>query len=407
MLGRASLTGADLDKMLDSLAGYDTSLEVAVLSTCMRTEIYAELDRFHDGVAEIMGSLARLMGIDEAELIDHSYTHFDRAAMSHLFRVAAGLDSPVLGETEILGQVKRAYEVAHRRQTAGPRLSLLFRRAIEAGKLVRTETVIARGVTSLSLAGVALAREQLGIDFTEASCLVLGCGTMGAQVARALADAQVGHLEVASRTHERAEDLAAQTGALPLDLAEAKERLHLADVVFSATGASGYVVEADDVTHALQRRRSRDTPLVLVDLAVPRDVDPVAGSFDGVTLVDMDGIRYFADAAMSDRKAELPRASALVEEEVERYRAELSSREVAPVISRWRAKLEHQRQAELERYRSRLAGLAPEQLEAVESLTRSLVAKIAHQPSVELKRAASRGRSERAIEALTRLFDLS
>jgi glutamyl-tRNA reductase len=320
--------------------------------------------------------------------------------VAHLFSVAAGLDSAVLGESEILGQVRQAWEASAEEGAVGPSLNLLFRHALEVGKRVRTETGIGRSTASVSSAAVALAGERLG-GLVGRKVVVLGAGEMGEGMAVALAGAGVADVAVANRTEDRAVELAERVGGRAVALADLTTELSSADVLLTSTGATSVLLEVAELEPLVAARDGR--PLLIVDVAVPRDVDPAAASLPGVTLLDMDDLRAFADAGMAERRREVARVRDLVDEEVSRFRELSTSRRVVPLVVDLRQRAEAVRAAEVERLGRKLD---PDAREALEAVSRSLVAKLLHEPTVRLKDAAGTVRGDRLAEALRDLFDL-
>lgn len=393
-----------LGKALYELSGSDHIGEVVVLSTCQRTEVYALAHRYHPAVSDIRNFMATWSGRAPEAFSPHLYEFHEEVAVRHLFKVAAGLDSAVLGEGEILGQLGEAWEAAHAEGASGPVLSILFRHATEVGKRVRSETAIARGTTSLSQAAVALARSELG-GLAGRTTLVMGAGEMGEAMAQALAGyLGEGRLLVANRTAERAQELAARCGGRAIDWSDLAAGLEEADVVLASTGASEVLLEASQVRAVMGRRPER--PLLIVDIAVPRDVDPAAGEVAGVRLFDMDDLSQFAAHGMESRRQEVPKAQAIVDAEVERYAFLAAERQVAPLVAALHERAESVRRAELERYRRRLGELDEAQGRAVEAMTRAIVAKLLHDPTVALKSVAGSPTGDQLASALQQLFDL-
>ncbi len=391
-------------KALHDLAGREHLSEVVIVSTCLRTEVYAVAARFHGAMSEIRNFFGAWSGLPPEEFSDQLYSYYDEVAAAHLFKVAAGLDSAVLGESEILGQVGDAWQVARAQSVAGPVLSTLFRHALGVGKRVRSETAITRGTTSLSQAAVAVASAQLG-SLSGKTTLVLGAGEMGEAMAQALAGAlDTGSLLVVNRTWSRATQLAARCGGRAIEWSSLPEALTQADVLLASTGSPDILLEAADLEPVLAARQGR--PLLIVDIAVPRDVDPAVGNLSGVTLLDMDDLTASAAVAMAGRRQEVPRAEAIVAEEVERYLDVAAQREVAPLVGALYERGEAVRVSELARFRGRLAGLDPSQVAAVEALTRGIVAKLLHEPAVSVKAGAGTPAGEQLAQGLRRLFEL-
>jgi glutamyl-tRNA reductase len=403
LLERMTVDPSRLPKALHDLGGRAHLSEAVLLSTCNRTEVYAVAERFHGGFHDVRDFLAELGFLAPEEFADHLYVLHDEDAVSHLFEVAAGLDSLVLGESEILGQVGEAWDTAREEGATGTTLNLLFRRALEAGKRVRTETGIARGITSVSQAAVALAGERLG-GLAGVRVLVVGAGEMGEGMAVALADAGVGEILVANRSAAPAEGLAARVGGRAIDLFELTGQLGAVDLVLTSTGAQALILEHADITRAMAGRADR--PLLIIDIAVPRDVDPSAAGIPGVTLLDMDDLRQFAEAGAANRRREAVKARRVVAGAVARYFADTSARTAAPLVTALHDKAEAIRLAELERMAGRLAGLDARQREAIEATTRAIVAKLVHEPTVRLKGAAGTAKGERLADSLRDLFDL-
>ena len=394
---------AALGKTLHALLTKEHVSEAVVLSTCNRTEVYAVAEKFHGGYADVRAVLAELAFLDPEDFADHLYVHHDSAAVAHLFEVVSGLDSAVLGEHEIQGQVKTAWERAQREDAVGTSLNLLFRHALEAGKRARSETGIGQGTASVSYAAVALAAQHLG-SLEGRRAIVLGAGEMGSSMAESLVAAGVAELVIANRTHAKARSLAASVGGRAIRFADLADELVDADVVLTSTGASSVLLTRAEVEAAMTARGGQ--PIVLVDIAVPRDIDPSVADIAGVTVLDMDDLGHFADRGLSERRREVDAVRAILDEELDRYRAATSAREVAPVIVALREAAEATRQAELDRVRGRLADLDEAQLAAVEKLTQGLVAKMLHQPTVALREAAGSSKGERLVQALRDLYDI-
>lgn len=403
LLERMTVAPDDLPKALHDLAAAEHLSESVLLSTCNRIEVYAYAERFHGGYADIRELIARHSGLPPETVGDELYAHHDADAVRHLFAVAAGLDSVVVGEHEVLGQVRDAWQAARSEGTVGAVLEPLFRRAVETGKRARTETGIARGIASLSHAAVALADERLG-GLTGRRVLVLGAGEVASGTLKSLADAHPGDIAVASRSPERAVAVAQLCGGRTVALAELDTALAGADVAITTTGATEIVLEHSDIDAVMARRAGAE--LLIVDVAVPRDVDPAARELPGVTLLDMDDLGDFVERERSGRTQEIDSVQAIIDEEVEFYLAEASAREVAPLIAALRGRAELLSASELDRHASRLADLSPVQRAAVESLLRGVVNKLLHEPTIRLKDAAGHARGDRLAEALRDLFDL-
>jgi glutamyl-tRNA reductase len=403
LLERVMVPGHELAKALHDVGSRSNVSEAVVLSTCNRTEVYVVAERFHGAYADLRDFFCDLGSLAPEELHDHLYSQHDDDAVRHLFEVAAGLDSDVLGETEILGQVKEAWEVAREAGTARASLNLLFRHAVEVGKRARTETAIARSTASVSHAAVELATELLG-GLTGRRVLVVGAGEMGEGMVVALASAGVAEVVVANRTVANGERLAARVGGRAVGFHRLAPELEHADVLLASTGAGSIVVEHDLVAGVMAGRSNR--PLLVVDIGVPRDVDPAVATISGVTIRDLDDLRDWAARGLAERRVEAEAVREIVAEEVHRFVELATARQVAPLVASLHDRAEQLRAAEVERFRSRLDGLSERERDAVEALTRGLVAKLLHEPSVRLKEQAGSPRGERNASALRDLFDL-
>jgi len=404
ILERMTVSDAHLPKALQDLLSREHLTEAVVLSTCMRTEIYAVAGRFHGAMSDVRNFLATWSGTEPDRFSDHLYSFYEDGAASHLFQVASGIDSAVLGEGEVLHQVRDAWETARQERAAGAVLTRLFRHAIEVGKRARSETAITRGITSLSQAAVAMAAERLG-SLDGRTVLLVGAGEMGEGMAQALAAVPgIGQILVANRTWAKAAELAKRFGGQPVELGGLAGALEQTEVLLTSTGAPGILIEAADLEPVLPARQGR--PLLVVDIAVPRDVDAAVGALPGVTLLNMNDLKAFVDAGMAERRKEIPAVQEIIADEVARFVELSAEREMAPLVATLRDHAEALRLAELERYQLRLSGLDDRQRAAVEGLTRGLLAKLLHEPTVQLKGAAGTLQGEQLAEATRVLFDL-
>ncbi len=399
LLERFAVSADALGKALHDLCGRSNIAEAVVLSTCNRTEVYAVADRFHPAYGDIRDFLCDLAQLAPEDLTEHLYSDHDHGAVRHLFSVAAGLESTVLGESEILGQVRTAWERAQVEGASRASLNLLFRHAVEVGKRARTETAIGRSTASVSHAAVEMARDRLG-TLAGRTVLVVGAGEMGEGIVVALAAAGAGEVLVANRTLARAEELADRVGGSAISLDAVAAALPFADVVLTSTGA-GLLVTEETVP-------SRDgRPLMVIDIAVPRDVAADVGLMPDVTLLDLDDLREWAARGRAERQGEVAAVQSIIGDEVQRFADVVEARQVAPLISQLHDYAEQVRLGELQRFAGRLDGLDDRQRGAVEAITRGLVAKLLHAPSVRLKDDAGTPRGERNASALRDLYDLS
>jgi glutamyl-tRNA reductase len=403
LLERMAVAESDLPKALHDLTTRPNLREAVVLSTCNRTEVYAVAERFHGAFADVREFLASVALLAPEGFADHVYVRYDEAAVGHLFGVAAGIDSAVVGESEILGQVGEAWDRARAEGAAGAGLNLLFRHALEVGKRARTETGIGRHTTSVAQAAVAMASARLG-GLAGAHVLVLGAGEMGEGASVAIAAGGAAELLVANRTWDNAVQVAERVGGRAVRLADLADVLVGVDVLLTSTGASSIMVDESELASVMARRPDR--PLLIVDIAVPRDVDPSVAALDNVTLLDMDDLRSYASAGLVERRREVARVQRIIDEEVERFQAISTARTAAPLVATLRERAEAIRAAEVERFAGRLAGLDGRERAAVEALTQGILAKLLHEPTIRLKDAAGSPRGERLAESLSELFDL-
>ncbi len=375
--------------------------EMVILSTCNRVEIYAASNQAT--FTELEAFLVEARSVERDEFTAHLYRHKDGESARHLFGVAAGLDSLVVGEPQILGQVARALELARGQNTAGPVLNRLFQSAIHTGKRARAETAISRNPASVSSLAASLV-ERLVHPIAEARVVVLGAGGMAELAVEALRKRGVHHILVVNRTLERAETLAKRWQAEASTFERLDEALSAADVLVSSTGAPHIIVTAGMIHRAMQARPER--PLALIDIAVPRDIDPDAADIPHVKLIDMDGLNAQLEESLARRLNEAPHARAIIEEELFEFEDFLKSMEILPIIADIRRQAESIRAVELEKTLRRMPGLTNAERDRIEAMTQALVKKLLHAPTRRLHaEAACPHAPEYAVVART-LFDL-
>jgi glutamyl-tRNA reductase len=379
--------GAGLAKRLAATGG-----EAVCLSTCNRTELYVAAPDVDAAERAAVAALAEL----EPDVEPALYRLRDHAAALHLFRVAAGLDSLVPGEGEILGQVRAAHDAG----TTGTLLDRVFRQALHAGRKVRAQTALGEAPASVSSAAAALAEQVFG-DLDGCSIMLVGAGKISEQAARSLLSRRATIAFVANRTLDHAVDLAARFGAEPLPLERLEEQLATTDVVVSSTSAPGYILDAETVARA---RRGRQ--LLLIDLAVPRDLDPAIHELDGCYLYDIDDLEAIVSETLAGRRGEADRAEAIVAAESEKFREWQASLDVVPAIMALRARAEEIREGELRKAEGLLGRLDDSQRNAVEAITAQIVNKLLHLPTVRMKQAAAAADGVIYAEAVRHLFGL-
>lgn len=402
LLEKLMIPESSMPKALHSLSVRDDIREAVILSTCNRTEVYAIVERFHGAYSDIRDFLCESSGVPADEVTPHLYSQHDDDAIVHLFEVAAGLDSAVLGETEVLGQVRDAWEMAMAEGSSRSSMNLLFRHAVEVGKRARTETGISRSTASVSHAAVEMAHEILG-SLESKKIVVVGAGEMGEGVASALAREGGASITIVNRTEARGTALAEKFDVEVSSFDRLVTELGRADVVVTCTGSGTHVIEASTVREA---RAANSAPLLFVDIALPRDVDPTVVEIPGVTLLDLDDLSRWAQRGMDQRAAEVEQVRSIIGEEVERFTLDQAQRQAAPLVAQLREVVEGLRSAEIERFSSRLSDMTDEQREVVESITRGIMAKLLHTPSVRLREAAGTPQGERLSAAVRDLFNL-
>ena len=403
LLERVAIPAEELPKAVIGLTSRQNIREAMVLATCNRTEVYAVAEKFHGAYADIRDFFGELSGLPADQLHAHLYSQHDEGAIRHLFEVAAGLDSAVLGESEILGQVRKAWELARHEGGAKATLNLLFRHAIEVGKRVRTETAIGRGTASVSHAAVEMAIDRLG-TLVGKRVLVVGAGDMGEGIAAALVQAGATDISVTNRTLERAAQLAKRVSGRVVPFGKLPTAISRADVLLTCTGSGGVLVDVDTMVAG---RLGVADPLLVVDIAVPRDVAPDVNELPDVTLLNLDHLRDWADRGLAQRAGETDRVRAIVAEDIEHYLVESTARQAAPLVAQLHEQAEAVRTGELDRFANRLAGFDDAQLATVDAVTRGIVAKLLHQLSVKLKADAGTPQGERNAAAVRDLFDLT
>ena len=375
-----AFTPAQMDSALSALN--ERTAECVLLSTCNRTEIYAVVPTAEEGRQEIMAFLSQFHRFPENHFTPFLFSVSGREAVDHLFAVASGIESMILGEPQILGQVRSAIVTASARATAGPILSWIFLHALKVGKRVRTDTSISRSAVSISHAAVELAKRELGA-LAGKSVLLVGAGAMGELAARNLLDNGCTDLTVANRTLARAQSLAAGLGAQAAELSRLPQLLAEADIVVTCTGAPSYVIGRDMLDDTLTCRGGR--PILLIDIAVPRDVDPEARGVDGVHAYDIDDLQSLCAANLEERQKAAAEGREIIRAELDEFETWWSSLGVVPTIRALRDRAEEIRQAELRKALSRFGELSDRQRSTLEALSVGIVNKILHLPTVRLK----------------------
>ncbi|MDQ3936142.1 MAG: glutamyl-tRNA reductase [Actinomycetota bacterium] len=388
--------------VLSEIVSHPEIREAVAISTCNRTELYMVVGDPVEAESAALGCVSRQVGMRPTELVGSLYSHRDADAVRHLFEVAAGLDSMIVGEAEVLGQVKRAYELALVEGATGPIANRLFRDAIAAGKRVRTETALGRLHASVPSVAVDLARSQLG-DLAEREVLVIGAGETAELTAKALHTRGASTVFVANRRYDRAIGLAERFGGTAVRFEELPARLAAADIVVSSTASPHQIVGRDELELVMAEREQR--PLLIVDIAVPRDMEPSVRDLPGVSLYDMDDLQREVARKQVVQEAEATRARSIVEEEADRFRGWVESLDVVPTIAALRDRADAIVDQVLRENSKRWVALGDEDRERVEVLARAVVSRLLHAPTLRLK-SAEGDDSYVYAQALRELFAL-
>lgn len=392
-----------LEDALTRLSSYDAINGCVILSTCNRTEIYATTLDAKQGLSSVRQFLVDRLNDDTCEIENYVYVHTLYDSVGHLFRVSAGLDSMILGETQILGQVRVAYQRAREYGTTNSILNTLFQQAITVGKRVRTETEIDRNAVSISYAAVELGKQIFG-DLDGRTILIVGAGKMSELTAKHLVSNGVTNVLVTNRSFEKAKVLAEQFGGEAVPFEQLFYHMHHADIVISCTAANHYVIKFEDVQQVLAQRT--DHPLFLIDIAVPRDIDSKVGTIPCVKLYDIDDLQHVVDRNLDERRNEAVKADKIVDEEIANFLKWLNSQFVTPTIVALKQRGETIKNAELEKALNKLGDISDRDRNIVNSLAHAIVNALLHEPVVNLKKYALTNHGHLYTEILQNLFNL-
>jgi glutamyl-tRNA reductase len=402
VLERIALDADDVLKLLIDVAGSEHVSECAVLATCNRVEVYAEVDRFHGSVEDLSGLLIDRADEPRIEMTPHLYVHYDQGAVAHAFAVAAGLDSMVVGESQVLGQVREALRTAQEAGVVGPSLNSLFQQALRVGKRAHAETDIDRAAPSMVGVAVDLVAPVLG-RLTGRRALIIGAGAMASLAAATLAARGLTDLIIVNRTAERADRLAETVDGRGYPLAQIEAEMRGVDLVVSATGALSTIVSRGCVERAMRGRASRR--LAIVDLALPHDVEPEAADIDGVTIFELADLAASAPSGVAPRDVEDVRR--IVAEEITRFEAGSQAAGVTPTVVALRRMATEVVDSELERLTARLPDLDPQVRADIEQTVRRVASKLLHEPTVRVKALVGQPLGSSYAEALAELFALN
>ena len=394
-----------LGEALTRLCSYPGIKEGMVLSTCNRVEVYAVVEDLEPGYSRIQEFLADAhLSVSSEQLTPHLYWQTGDRAISHLFRVAASLDSMVVGESQILGQVKDAFEMALTHKTTGLILNKVVKKAISVAKRVRTDTKIAETAVSVSYAAVELAKKIFS-DLRDKTVLLVGAGEMAKLAARHFIASGVRHVRVTTRTPQNAVELAGRFNGTAVPFEQFRDEMATADIVLVSTGAAHYLVSSDDVQRAVKQRMNR--PIFLIDISVPRNIDPAVRHVDNAFLFDIDDLKFRVEQNRGERLQEAEQAEHMVVEEVRVVRQWIQSLEVTPTIVALKTRAEDIKRAEVEKALARLAHLPAQEKALVEGMASSIVNKLIHNTMVTLKSEVTSADGAAFVEAARRFFNLS
>ncbi|MCC3378738.1 glutamyl-tRNA reductase [Paenibacillus farraposensis] len=400
---RFTFAEQDLPKALEQLKLTKSVLEGVIVATCNRTEIYVVVDRLHMCGYFIRSFMEQWFGIPRDQFTQHLYIYEDEQAIRHLFRVTCGLDSMVIGETQILGQVKNAFLQAQSQKITATWFNMLFKQAITLGKRAHSETSIGESAVSVSYAAVELGKRIFGL-FTDKKVLILGAGKMSELTVKHLYSGGAAEVIVANRTLSRAEDLASKFRGTPVTMEEGINRLADVDIVISSTGAQGYILDRNQVEASMKRRQSR--PLFMIDIAVPRDLDPAIGELHNVFLYDIDDLEGIVESNLEMRRTEAAKIEHMIEGELGEFYQWLKTMGVRPVIRALQEKAESVHQDTLESLFNKLPELDERQRKVISRLTKSMLNQMMHDPINRVKELAVQKQGNEALEMFSHIFAL-
>lgn len=400
---RFSFADKDMPQAMQELLRTKSVLEGVIIATCNRTEIYVVVDRLHMCGYFIRSFMERWFGVPREEFTRHLYMYEDDQAIHHLLRVACGLDSMVLGETQILGQVRNAFLLAQREKGTGTWFNRLFKQAVTLGKRAHSETAIGESAVSISYAAVELGKRVFG-SFKGKRVLILGAGKMSELTAKHLSGNGAEEVLVANRTFARAQELASKFAGTPCTMQEAMQRLEEVDILISSTGAEGYVITSAQVARSMQQRPNR--PLFMIDIAVPRDIEPSIGELSNVFLYDIDDLEGIVESNIEMRRSEATKIEAMIEEETEEFANWLQTLGVKPVIRALQEKASSIHESTLDSLFNKLPELDERQRKVISRLTKSILNQMMHDPINRIKEMAGEKQGAEALEMFTQIFAL-
>ncbi|NIK69864.1 MULTISPECIES: glutamyl-tRNA reductase [unclassified Paenibacillus] len=400
---RFAVAEKELPEALKQLMSTNSIMECVIVATCNRTELYAVVDRHHLCGHYIRSFMEQWFKLPREQFTSHLYMHEDDKAIEHLFRVTSGLDSMVIGETQILGQVKDAFALAQQQKTTGTLFNMLFKQAVTMAKRAHSETTIGESAVSVSYAAVELGKRIFG-QFNKKTVMVIGAGETGELTAKHLYANGADRVIVVNRTYERAAQLAEKFNGIACSMEDAASKLHEADIVISSTGADGYVLERQAVAEAMKRRKSK--PLFMIDIAVPRDLDPGIAAVENVFLYDIDDLEGIVASNIEQRRKEAEKIETMIEQESEQFEQWYKTLGVVPLIRALQTKAAHIHEETLNSLTNKLPDLDEHELKVIRKLTKSIVNQMMQDPILRIKEMAGEKHSEEAMDMFVKLFAL-
>ncbi|MGO4183237.1 glutamyl-tRNA reductase [Paenibacillus sp. TAF43_2] len=393
----------DLPEALIQLIQTQSIMECVIVATCNRTELYAVVDRHHLCGHYIRSFMEKWFKLPRQNFTNHLYMYEDEKAIDHLFRVTSGLDSMVIGETQILGQVKTAFQLAQQQKTTGTVFNMLFKQAVTMAKRAHSETSIGESAVSVSYAAVELGKRIFG-QFNKKTVMVIGAGEMGELTAKHLYTNGADRVVVVNRTYERATQLADKFNGIAWSMEEAVDKLHEADIIISSTGSKEYVLTRKQVAEAMQRRKAK--PLFMIDIAVPRDLDPSIAAVDNVFLYDIDDLEGIVESNLAHRRQEAAKIEAMITEEIEVFEQWYKTLGVVPLIRTLQSKAAGIHEETMNSLTNKLPDLGEHELKVIRKLTKSIVNQMMQDPILRIKEMAGEKRADEAMDMFVKLFAL-
>ncbi|SDT29469.1 glutamyl-tRNA reductase [Paenibacillaceae bacterium GAS479] len=398
-----AISDEELPRAVEALKATPSILECVIVATCNRTEIYAVVDRHQLCAHHIRTFMEQWFRLPRQEFTNHLYMYEDDRAIEHLFRVTSGLDSMVIGETQILGQVRSAWLLSQQKRATGTIFNMLFKQAVTLAKTAHSETSIGESAVSVSYAAVELGKRIFG-QFNRKTVMIIGAGKMSELTAKHLYANGADRVLVVNRTFERASELADKFNGIPCSMEEAERRLHEADIIISSTGASRYVLRRDQVAAAMQRRRSR--PMFMIDIAVPRDLDPAIASVDNVFLYDIDDLEGIVEMNLEHRRQEAEKIETMIASTLDEFHQWYRTLGVVPLIRSLQEKADDIHRQTMDSLSKKLPGLDERELKVIQKLTKSMLNQMVQDPIHGIKELAGEKKADEAMELFAKLFDL-